>query len=593
MSRPAQKHGPADDPREAALRLSEATKTAILQTALDCIVTIDRQGRVVDWNPAAEKTFGYSRSETLGREMGQLIIPPELLGTHRAGLSRAVASGHDSMAGRRIEIMACRKSGEVFPVELAITRIATGESLLFTGHIRDISERRKTEQRQAAQYAVVHALAGAANLSEAAPKILRAVCECLSWDLGVLWSVDKSAGVLRPVDSWQKDEITSTEFISQTRRSSFSPGTGLPGRIWSAREAQWIVNVLEDNNFPRSALAARDGFQAAFGFPIRLADEVLGVVEFFSHEIRQPEAECLEMFGAIGSQIGQFIERIEAEENLRKLNHVLERRIAERTIDIQKAKENLRKALKQEKELSRLQSNFVNVVSHEFRTPLAVIMSAAEILQTYFDRLTPEQRSDHLQDIRNATAQMSGLMEEVLLLGRVESGKMECRRANLNLEEFCRNLVSELISATNRKCPLELILLNVSGQASGDEPLLRHIITNLLSNAVKYSPPDSPVRLKVCREGREARFEICDQGIGIPNEDQARLFEPFHRARNVGEIPGTGLGLVIARRCLELHQGWVEYSSKPGCGTTFVVGLDLFELRQKFCYREGGLKSVK
>src|SRR6184192_3035819 len=131
---------------EAALHLSEATKTAILQTALDCIVTIDHNGFVLDWNPAAERTFGYSSAEAVGREMCELIIPLRFHAMHRQGLARAVSTGQDVLAGERIEISALRKIGEEFPVELSITRIGTGATPLFTGHIRDISRRKRWER---------------------------------------------------------------------------------------------------------------------------------------------------------------------------------------------------------------------------------------------------------------------------------------------------------------------------------------------------------------------------------------------------------------------------------------------------------------
>src|SRR5215813_6384476 len=140
--------------QEAALRLSEATRAAILEAALDCIVTIDQNGRVVDFNTAAERTFGYSRSEAVGREMAELIIPPELRERHRAGLAHAVRTGEDRIVGRRIEITAMRRNGEQFPVELAITRIATDGPPMFTGHIRDITAHRQREARQSVQYAV-------------------------------------------------------------------------------------------------------------------------------------------------------------------------------------------------------------------------------------------------------------------------------------------------------------------------------------------------------------------------------------------------------------------------------------------------------
>lgn len=234
------------------------------------------------------------------------------------------------------------------------------------------------------------------------------------------------------------------------------------------------------------------------------------------------------------------------------------------------------RALRKEQDLGELKTNFVNLVSHEFRTPLGVILSATDILEHYFDRLRPEQRRDHLQDIRHATKQMSALMEEVLVLGRVEAGKMKCVPVELNLPDFCSRLVDEQLSATHRRCPLVLTFDNVDAPAAGDEGLLRHILTNLLSNAVKYSPAGAAVHFTVRHEREDAVFEIRDQGIGIPAEDQPRLFEPFHRARNVGEIPGTGLGLVIVKRCVDLHGASIAVDSEAGRGTTFVVKVRMF-----------------
>src|SRR6266849_3558166 len=175
---------------QAALRASEARTEAILEVALDSIVTIDHEGRIVDWNPAAERTFGYARSEALGREMAELIVPPSLRERHRSGLRRAVATGRNTIIGQRIEIIARRADGLEFPVELAVTRISNGGPPLFTGHIRDITARKQAESRQAAQYAVARILAEASTLDEAAPRIIQAVCASLQWDIGAIWQLD-------------------------------------------------------------------------------------------------------------------------------------------------------------------------------------------------------------------------------------------------------------------------------------------------------------------------------------------------------------------------------------------------------------------
>lgn len=265
-----------------------------------------------------------------------------------------------------------------------------------------------------------------------------------------------------------------------------------------------------------------------------------------------------------------------AEAVAHELNVKLEKRVAKRTEELEKTQAELRRALDQERELGELKSRFVTMVSHEFRTPLGIIMSAIELLRHYEDKLPPEQKQELQNDIHGSTKLMAGLMEQVLVLGRVEAGKLGCRPVDTDLDLLAGKLTDECLSATGQRCP---VLWEPSGDLSGaraDESLLRHIFSNLISNAVKYSPAGTPVRFRARREGADAVFEIQDQGIGIPAEDMPKLFEAFSRCGNVGEVPGTGLGLVIVKRCVELHGGRLDIDSKPGEGSTFTVRLPLF-----------------
>ena len=245
-----------------------------------------------------------------------------------------------------------------------------------------------------------------------------------------------------------------------------------------------------------------------------------------------------------------------------------------------RAEVELQRSLDREKELSRLKSSFVSMVSHEFRTPLGIINSSSQILQRYFEKLSAEDRVEHLQSITKSVKRMSTLMEEVLVLSKVEAGQVACRPEELNLPMLCERLIDEVLSATNRRCP---IVLQADGLdlVCADENLLRHIFTNLLSNGVKFSPPGRPVHFNVNRVNGDAVFVVRDEGLGIPVADREHLFRAFHRGHNAINVQGTGLGLTIVKRCVELHGGKISFSSEEGKGTTFEVQLPIFESRTK------------
>jgi PAS domain S-box-containing protein len=237
------------------------------------------------------------------------------------------------------------------------------------------------------------------------------------------------------------------------------------------------------------------------------------------------------------------------------------------------AEAELIRTLAKEKELWRLRSEFVAMVSHEFRTPLGIIQSSAEILGDYLERLEPSEREDHLQSIRNNTRRMARVMEEVLFMGSFEAGKMEFKPAVLELPKFLQGLVNEVLATTGGRCPIESSFSEMPAEIRADERLLRHIFTNLLTNAVKYSGPGNPVRFEIAPVGGDMVYAIRDQGIGIPEADREWLFNAFHRGHNVHDRPGTGLGLAIVKRCVDLHDGEINLESKLGEGTVVTVRL--------------------
>jgi signal transduction histidine kinase len=248
--------------------------------------------------------------------------------------------------------------------------------------------------------------------------------------------------------------------------------------------------------------------------------------------------------------------------------------------DRKRAEVELLAAVQREKELSEMKSKFVSTASHEFRTPLATMLSSAELLEHYSESLSPAEKANLLQTIQSGAKRMSEMIDDVLALGRAESGVLKLNLGPTNLRELCARVVSEFRIAQGKQHVITLDDRFDRVEASMDERLLRHILNNLLSNAVKYSPPGSEVTLSLARREEQAVIEIQDRGIGIPLEDQPRMFESFHRASNVENRPGTGLGLAIVKKSVELHGGEISLSSAVGSGTRFTVMLPLRSVKQ-------------
>jgi len=237
---------------------------------------------------------------------------------------------------------------------------------------------------------------------------------------------------------------------------------------------------------------------------------------------------------------------------------------------------NIRKALTREKELSELKTRFISMASHEFRTPLTTILASAETLERYRHRFSPEKQQVILKRIQSSVHYVIGLLNDVLTVGKSEAGKLTCHPIKLDLKAFCRDLIEELqLTQSDAPTAIELEFTGETSQVLADDKLLRHILINLLSNALKYSPNHSPILLKLHCTAQSTHLQVIDHGIGIPEAEQPRLFDAFHRASNVGNISGTGLGLVIAKRATEAHQGRISFASQLGIGTTFTVVLPL------------------
>ncbi|MBD2043413.1 PAS domain-containing sensor histidine kinase [Microcoleus sp. FACHB-672] len=265
-------------------------------------------------------------------------------------------------------------------------------------------------------------------------------------------------------------------------------------------------------------------------------------------------------------------------------------RVAKDITGRKQAEEELHKALAKEKELSELRSRFVTMVSHEFRTPLSTILSSADLLEYYCQEWPlekTEKKLEHLVRIQTAAVNMTQLLNDVLVIGRNDAGKLPFHPTWVDLPTFCCDLIEEFQISADKLHIIEFVQVrpklshNIESvyrkftEVLADEKLLRQILSNLLSNALKYSPKKGQITFKLACQQAQAIFQIQDNGIGIPPEDQQRLFEAFHRAKNVGDIPGSGLGLAIVKRAVDMHSGYITVKSEVGMGTTFTVALPL------------------
>ena len=271
------------------------------------------EGRYLDVNDSFLRTTGYTREEVVGHTLFELKILANPEDNRRLG--RMLKE-----QGRiyREEVSFRLKSGEIRVALFSAETIEIGGQRCVISITNDVTEQKAAEQRLAMQYAITRVLAESAMISEATPKLIETICEGAGWDLGLFWRVDRQADVLRCAEIWHRPSIGASEFATLSRQIALPRGKGLPGRVWSSGRPVWIVDATKDTNFPRAAVAIKEELHGAFAFPILLGSEIIGVLEFFSRDIQQPDQNLLDTMATASSQIGQFIERKSAEEALRE-----------------------------------------------------------------------------------------------------------------------------------------------------------------------------------------------------------------------------------------------------------------------------------
>jgi PAS domain S-box-containing protein len=506
------------------------------------------EGRIIEANDAFLRIVGYGREDLVsGRVSWREVTPDEWRAADEQALAEIVARG----ICEPFEKEYLRKDGSRVPVLVGAASLEarSDEGVAF---VLDLTEGKRAEQRLMLQHTVTQLLAEAVSLEEVAPKILETVCEFLLWEVGALWSVDAEADVLRCIEVWHRESVKVPQFEAVCRQSTFMPGIGLPGRIWSSHEPAYISDVTDDANFPRASIARSEGLHAAFGFPIMLGGDVLGVMEFFVREIRRSEQELLSMMAILGSQIGQFIEGKRAEEKLHKAQAELAHVTRVTTM-----------------------GELVASIAHEVNQPLAAIISNGSACLRWLMGDAPnleEARETARRVIRDGNRASEVINRIRALVRKTASDKVQ-----LDINQA----VQEVVDLTEHEAVRKGVALLTELASDlpfvlGDRVQLQQVILNLIMNGVEAmaSVADRPRELLIRSSQREADqvlVSVQDSGIGIDRQNLEKIFETFYTTK----AQGMGMGLAISRSIIEAHGGRLWATPNDGPGATFQFTLQV------------------
>jgi PAS domain S-box-containing protein len=540
-----------------ALRQNEERIRVIIESSLEAVITMDASGAITGWNPQAERVFGWARSEALGRSLAETIVPERDREAHRRGIQHFLATGTGPILNRRIEVTALHRDDREFPVELTISAAHVGSTVLFSGFVRDLTDLKRAERRQAVQFAVARVLAEPTSLAEKVSSLLEAISTSTGWDLAELWNVDAEGQVLRWAGSWHTSGLEAGEFEAISREMTLAPGADVPGRVWATDAPVWMTDALAGMHPARASAAGQLGLRAALGFPVHGTTGVIALLTFFSRSTRPRDDDLDAVMDDISGRIGQLIER-------------------------QRAQEALEQAEGHVRQLQRLEAvgRLAGGVAHDFNNLLTVIMGRGDIL---LGRLPPDH--PHRRDIaliKKTAERAAALTKQLLAFSRKQI--LEPKVLDLN------TVVSGMVTMLQRLIgeDIELVFLAGSelGRVKADPGQIEQVIANLVVNARDAMPNGGRLTLETAavelsehyarqhvgvQAGPYVMLGVSDTGTGMDRETQARIFDPFFTTKEPGK--GTGLGLATVFGIVKQSGGNIWVYSELGKGTTFKVYL--------------------
>ncbi len=498
-------------------RAIEARKEAIVSSALDAIITIDGESMVQDWNPAAEKIFGYKREEVLGKSMVELIIPPYLRERHREGIERSSTDQEPRHPGRRYELEAQRANGEIFPAEISISRIPTTGAPLFTGFIRDISQRKRAEIKLREQ-----------------EERLRLIVEGAE-DYAIFTMEPNGA-----VSSWN----SGAEKILKYPRDEM---VGLSGSvIFTAEDLENGADKAEMQTALTEGMAADERWHVRKGGDRFWANGLMRALKDDSGNVR-----------GFLKILRDDTRRRQARQEIERLNAQLEERVRQRTAELQ--------------EVNRELEAFSYSVSHDLRAPLRHIKAFGEMLEETAAVKLDADETQFLKKISQSAENMMVLIDDLLSFSRM-------MRAEVATTAFpLRELVEEIVESFRFETKGREVRWSIGELpfVNGDKPMLRQVILNLLSNAVKYTQPRNVAQIEINArdEGETHTIFVRDNGVGFDQRYAHKLFGVFQRLHGNDRFEGTGIGLANVRKIVERHGGRVWAEGEVEKGATFYFSL--------------------
>jgi len=509
-----------------------AEQARLLDLSNDAIIVRDKDERITYWNRGATKIYGYTRQEALGTVVQHLLkskLPEPLPKIHEKLLRDNHWEGeivHKRRDGRRITVFS----------RWALDRDEHGKRAYVLETNNDITQRKRAEHRQTVNLAVTKILAESPALIDAVPRILETVCETLGWEVGAFWTPEPEAGLLRCLTAWECHPGRFFKFKRTCSELTLAPGVGLPGLVWSNRKPAWISDYT-DTNFPRARVAVTEGLHSAFAFPISFRKRFLAVMEFFSREIRDADQDLLKIFGSIGSQIGQFIERKEAGAALQKSKELLEQRVRQRTQELRTANKTMKDEIARRKglegEILEISDREQQRLGQELHDGLCQHLTAVAFMARSVAMRLKNHRVVDAADIEKIAQ----------LVNDAATDTRNLSRALHRIDVDAAGLVDALRDLVDREiwripCRLEFkSSFHIENDIAAGE--LYRIAREAVINANKHSQAREIV-IRLERMENEMVLRVIDDGIGFSSEPKTKRGLGAHimgyRARLIGAL---------------------------------------------------------